>query len=296
MKESPVKKRESSVKKKTRRRRTARRGAAALSMTAAMVGSLQIADMPAAAACDQYTSNYWDTACERGYYYDAFWGGIYFDPFFYDWGYFSDQDYPPPIPILPSPLSPPELVLYQKVPNVPEAQASGAITAPITPGSPGYADLVFDTNPDIVYKDEENGDGKGTGNDNTDHQMTRELQARLAVLAASVKVEFPGLRLRVTEAFDLDGEHSAAALHYEGRAADITVSDLDQAKLGRLAQLAVDAGLDWVLYEDTQHVHVSVGKPPPPPDGSWPPPDLPPTFPEMPAVPTCRICPLVPDP
>jgi len=35
---------------------------------------------------------------------------------------------------------------------------------------------------------------------------------------------------------------------------------IDGTRLGRLAQLAVDAGLDWVYFENAAHVHVSVPK------------------------------------
>lgn len=140
--------------------------------------------------------------------------------------------------------------LRQRVPNQGELVTVGAIADPIRRGTPQFRKLVKNTNPEIVFKDEE-----GTA---ADRLMSRRLNKCLNALAALVKQEWPGVRLRVTEAWDENGEHGDHSLHYEGRAADLTTSDRDGRKLGRLARLAVQAGFDWVFYENEFHLHVSV--------------------------------------
>jgi len=138
----------------------------------------------------------------------------------------------------------------RQVPNVSEQAAIGEVRARISRVSPGFRQLTRSQSPDIVFKDEEE-----TG---ADRVMTRRLEARLQRLARLVDAEWSGVQLRVTEAWDEEGEHGRESAHYEARAADLTTSDLDPAKLGRLAYLAVQAGFDWVYFENRAHVHVSV--------------------------------------
>lgn len=138
----------------------------------------------------------------------------------------------------------------ERFPNAGEATVVGPLVDPVKRGTRAYARLVRCDSDDLVFKDEE-----GTG---ADHLMTRRLSIRLRRLGRRVRREWPGVRLRITEAWDEKGEHARGSVHYEGRAADITTSDLDPKKLGRLARLAIDEGLDWVYFENSTHVHVSV--------------------------------------
>ncbi len=145
-----------------------------------------------------------------------------------------------------------DLKLHEKVPNKSEKDAVGAATTKIKRDSDEFKKLTENKNAKIVFKDEE-----GTG---ADRMMTTKLKTPLDTLADSVASEWDNVKLRVTEAWDEKNEHGANSTHYEARGADLTTSPIDGTKLGRLGRLAVDAGFEWVFYEDDKHIHASMKK------------------------------------
>jgi hypothetical protein len=145
-----------------------------------------------------------------------------------------------------------DLRLGQMVPNRAERDVVGAASSPIKRGTPEYDALLVNQNAGIVFKDEE-----GTG---ADRRMTEKLRAPVDRLAELVGREWPGTKLRITEAWDEDTEHGPNSTHYEARAADLTTWPIDEARLGRLGRLAVNAGFGFVYYEDRSHIHASVPK------------------------------------
>ena len=140
--------------------------------------------------------------------------------------------------------------LNEHRPAASEASAVGPLTGLISADNPIVAtSFVHNSNPHIVFKHA------------MDQKMSHFLSEALDRLATLVAAHWPGRKLRVTASWDPTGTgHHAGSLHYEGRAADITVDDRDPAKLGELAELAVRANFGWVFYEDALHVHASVPK------------------------------------
>jgi hypothetical protein len=161
-----------------------------------------------------------------------------------------------PAPRLPSREQPEaqceELGVGEHRPAGAESATSGPLERRIPRQTQAFAGLVQHDDDGIVFKDEE-----GTG---ADRLMAPRLQQKLQALGSLVERQWPGVKLRVTEAWDEDGEHAEQSLHYEGRAADMTTSDRDAQKLGCLAGLALRAGFDWVYREGATHVHASVAR------------------------------------
>ena len=142
------------------------------------------------------------------------------------------------------------LALGERAPNDIEIRVVGAADQPVSRGSAAFTRLGSCADCPFVFKDEER--------NASDRRMTPRLRQKLVELSKHVRQTWPKVELRVTEAWDDRREHGQDSLHYEGRAADITTTDQDPKKLGRLAGLAVQAGFDWVYFEDATHVHVSV--------------------------------------
>ncbi|HMA91278.1 MAG TPA: hypothetical protein VKP30_01275, partial [Polyangiaceae bacterium] len=139
-----------------------------------------------------------------------------------------------------------QLQVGERFPDQAENEVVGGVKFRINRGDSNWQRLVACQSTNLLFKDEEH--------DGSDRVMTPRLCELLRRLARAVEHEWPGTSLRITEAWDGEGEHGRASLHYEGRAADLTTSDFEPSRLGRLSRLAVDAGLDWVYFEDRTHV------------------------------------------
>jgi hypothetical protein len=139
------------------------------------------------------------------------------------------------------------LRLGERVPAQSEAATVGPFRSQVPRDS---AKLVKNSNPNIVFANDEGTDD--------DRYMTPRLKEKTDTLADLVMQEWPGVKLRVTDAWDEGQGHSSTSRHYEGRAVDLTTFPIGRSKLGRLCGLAVQAGYDWVFYENDQHIHASV--------------------------------------
>ncbi|HKZ55196.1 MAG TPA: hypothetical protein VJ123_06930 [Anaerolineales bacterium] len=137
-----------------------------------------------------------------------------------------------------------------KWPSASETANSGAITGRIGyPSWDFYGLLKYTAFPRVIYKDEE-------GTPFPDHYLQDPLIQPLLNLQQMAEQE--GMLIRITEAWDIQGEHAQNSLHYEGRAMDITPSlpPADPQRISRLAHLATLAGFNWV-FNEVDHVHVS---------------------------------------
>lgn len=143
-----------------------------------------------------------------------------------------------------------DLTVGQKVPDMTGPEAAGATTGAIAQDSSQYQLLLLDLdNPDFAF------------DPGVTRKATARLREKLNTLATLVQQEWPGVRLNINAAWDPADTHSSHSMHHEGRAADLGTSDKDKKhKYGRLGRLAVNAGLDFVFYEDENHIHAAVAK------------------------------------
>ncbi len=137
----------------------------------------------------------------------------------------------------------------EHIPSKSETSTVGPLAKKITRNSPEFNKLVKNTNPDIVFKNEEGTDA--------DRYMTKKVSSKLNALSVEVHKYWNSVKLRVTEAWDENNEHSINSLHYEGRSVDLTTFPVKNDRLGMLGRLAVNVGFEWVYYEGN-HIHASM--------------------------------------
>ncbi|KAI8492680.1 hypothetical protein Bbelb_297210 [Branchiostoma belcheri] len=107
--------------------------------------------------------------------------------------------------------------------------------------------------------------GSGLDDRCADRVMTKSMLDLLRKVQKMVKDEFTGVKLKVLEAWDephagaTEGDAPAESLHFEGRAAKLTLTDGDTSKLPQLAKNAICAGANFVEHKG-DHVFVAVRK------------------------------------
>eukprot|EP00041_Stephanoeca_diplocostata_P038734 m.1547738 g.1547738 ORF g.1547738 m.1547738 type:complete len:2579 (-) comp25261_c0_seq2:183-7919(-) len=146
-----------------------------------------------------------------------------------------------------------------RIPNVTETEASGGLRDVIGVGSPDYQRLVNNTNAAIVFVPD------ATGQSNL---MTNRLNTKLNVLVSlmqdAVAVFGSSAQLlEVSRAYvfppsTVNLTTATVSLYNEARAARIALAAGVGGNLSELMRFSQAAGFDWVHYEDTSYLHVSV--------------------------------------
>ena len=140
------------------------------------------------------------------------------------------------------------------IPDATEADTVGALQDYLVPGCPGYSRLVTNTNPLLQF-------GPTTAT-STPRLMTARLSDKLDALAAVLATDtrFDGLSIYVHEAYQTPPADDAdASLHNAGRAALLSlVQTSTQTLLGQLGRLAAFVGTDWVHFQSSNRLYISV--------------------------------------
>jgi hypothetical protein len=134
------------------------------------------------------------------------------------------------------------------LPPVRETIASG----PVDPKTFTTGDLVRVKDPRVWWESDQD-----PASPEDDHLVYRSLEPPLRKVIELVCRR--GGQLQVRDAYRPSGTHLPSSLHREGRAVDLTCTELSIEELARLCWLA---GFDWVFHEKPAggagHVHASV--------------------------------------
>lgn len=139
--------------------------------------------------------------------------------------------------------------MKSRLPGQREVNYSGAINlARFNPD----ADLVRIEDERVWWESDHDDHTNDTEDDHLVHRAMEIKLRRLIELTCAA-----GGELRVQDSYRDSGIHTKKSMHKEGRAVDVTCSELG---LEKLAKLAYAAGFDWVYYEGPKsaHVHASV--------------------------------------
>jgi hypothetical protein len=131
-----------------------------------------------------------------------------------------------------------------------EETAVGPVRNFVTPDCSRFNDLVVNDNEDITFLDDSE----------YARYMTQRLSEKLNLLEDLVSVAFAGnFSLVVRDGYQAPSVDSDPTTFNEGRSARVTLTPTpSESDIAQLSRLAINARFDWVFFEDSQFLRVSV--------------------------------------